>query len=68
MSGLKSICKLYGSMTVTDKDGTKTVWVWDYANDKARPKSEMSKEELAASEKAKWEWVKQGINKFSNEF
>jgi len=37
------------------KSGDKSVtWVWDYANDKPMIKSEMTKEQLAESEKAKW--------------
>lgn len=54
MAGLAKICKLYGSMTVQGADGTKVVWVWDYANDKPRLKSEMTKEEIMASERAKY--------------
>lgn len=54
MAGLAKICKLYGSMTVSDDSGKKVVWLWDYAQDRPRVKSEMSKEEIAASEKAKW--------------
>ena len=50
MAGLAKICKIYGSMTVTGTDGKRVVWVWDYANDKARLKSEMTKEEIMASE------------------
>lgn len=41
-------------MTVQGADGTKVVWVWDYANDKPRLKSEMTKEEIMASERAKY--------------
>ena len=54
MAGLAKLCKLYGSMKVTDAHGKTITWVWDYANDKPRLKSEMTKEELMASEKAKW--------------
>ena len=54
MGGLAKLCKLYGSINVTDADGKTITWVWDYANDKPRLKSEMTKEELMASEKAKW--------------
>jgi len=54
MAGLAKICKIYGSMTVTGTDGKRVVWVWDYANDKARLKSEMTKEEIMASERAKY--------------
>lgn len=55
MGGLAKICKLYGSMTVKDEHGKEVIWLYDYANDKPRLRSEMTKEEIAASEKAKWE-------------
>ena len=58
MSGLAKICKMYGSIEAVNANGKKVVWVWDYANDKPRLKSEMTKEELAASEKVKWECLK----------
>lgn len=54
MGGLARLCKLYGSLEMTDSNGNKVVWVWDYANDKPRLKAEMSKEEISNSEKAKW--------------
>ena len=53
MTGLEKICKIYGSMTAIDNDGKKHVWLWDFANNKARLKSEMTKKEIAASEKAR---------------
>lgn len=56
--GLQRVCKLYGSMTVKDNNGKSVRWLWDYANDKARLESEMTKEEIAASERTKWESVK----------
>ena len=46
---------MYGSMEVVGADGKKVTWLWDYANDKPRLKTEMTKEEIAASERAKWE-------------
>jgi len=49
MGGLARICKMYGSMEVADANGKKVTWVWDYVNDKARVKTEMT-----LSEKAKW--------------
>ena len=49
MGGLARICKQYGSLDVNG-----VIWLWDYVNDKPRLKSEMTKEEIAASEKAKW--------------
>ena len=54
MGGLAKICKLYGSMEVSDANGKKVTWVWDYAKNEPRLKSEMTKEEIAASEKAKY--------------
>lgn len=53
MGGLAKICKLYGSMKFV-ADGKEVIWVWDYANDKARLETEMTAEEKKASEKAKW--------------
>lgn len=32
----------------------KVIWLWDYVNDKPRLKTEMTKDEIMASEKAKW--------------
>ena len=46
MGGLARICKMYGSMEVSDKNGKKVTWLWDYKNDKPRLKSEMTKEEI----------------------
>lgn len=58
MAGLARICKMYGSIEVSDANGKKVTWIWDYANDKQRLKTEMTKEEIMASEKAKWMSVK----------
>ena len=60
MSGLARICKMYGQMTITDECGKKVIWVWDYANDKPRLKHEMTKEELAISERAKYKQLTEG--------
>ena len=57
MAGLARICKMYGSIEVSD-NGKKVIWLWDYVTDKARLKTEMNKEEIMASEKAKWMAVK----------
>ena len=54
MSGLARVLKLYVAMEIVDDKGKKVIWVYDYANDKPRLKSEMSREELKASERAKW--------------
>lgn len=43
------LCKLYGAITI---DGVK--YVWDYAKDEPVKESEMTKEQWAASEKAKY--------------
>lgn len=53
MSGLAMICKMYGSMSIKDQDGKEVIWIWDYVNDKPRLKSEMTKVEIEASNKAK---------------
>lgn len=53
MRGLAKICKMYGSVRIKGNGGKEVVWVYDYANDKPRLKKEMTKEEFAASEKAK---------------
>lgn len=58
MAGLARICKMYGSIKVSDANGKKVTWVWDYKNDKARLKSEMTKEEISESEKAKYQQIK----------
>ena len=58
MGGLARICKMYGSMEASDANGKKVIWLWDYVNDKPRLKTEMSKVEIMASEKAKWSAVK----------
>jgi len=62
MAGLQRILKMYGSLIVQGSDGKNVVWLWDYANDKARLKSEMTKDEISASEKAKWMTVKDKID------
>jgi major membrane immunogen (membrane-anchored lipoprotein) len=54
MGGLARICKMYGSMEVTDSNGKKVTWLWDYAKDEPRLKSEMTDDEIKESEKAKW--------------
>lgn len=59
MGGLSKICKIYGDMTVTDANGNKVEWVYDYKNDRARLKKEMTEEDFAESEKAKYDKLKQ---------
>ena len=55
MGGLAKICKMYGSIKMSDASGKKVTWLWDYVNDKPRLKSEMSKKEIAESQKVKRE-------------
>ena len=62
MGGLARICKMYGSMEASDANGKKVIWLWDYVNDKPRLKTEMSKDEIMASEKAKWSAVKSQLD------
>ena len=62
MGGLSKICKIHGSMKVNG-----VVWLWDYVNDKPRLKTEMTKNEILASEKAKWMNVKNELNKDNND-
>lgn len=62
MAGLQRILKLYGSIICKGEDGSEVVWVWDYANDKARLKTEMTKQEIEASEKAKYLAVKSQLD------
>lgn len=57
MAGLQKILKMYGSIKATDTNGKTVVWIWDYVNDQPRLKSEMTKQELAANEKAKWQSI-----------
>jgi hypothetical protein len=54
MGGLRNICKAYGGMKFTDANGKTTEYEWDYAKDEPRLKGEMTREEWAASERAKW--------------
>ena len=49
--GLQKILKTYGEMKVSDNKGNTVTHVWDYANDGPRIKSEMTKEEIKASER-----------------
>lgn len=62
MAGLAKLCKMYGSMEVSDANGKKVTWLWDYANDKPRIKTEMTEDEIMASEKAKWMGVKSKLD------
>lgn len=53
MAGLAKICRAYGSMNVVSANGKKVTWLWDYVNEKPRLKTEMTKDEITASEKVK---------------
>lgn len=48
-------------MHFKDAKGNSVTWLWDYAQDRPRLQSEMTKEDIAASEKAKWEGVKDAL-------
>ena len=62
MGGLTRICKIYGSMEASDANGKKVIWIWDYVNDEPKLKTEMSKDEIMASEKAKWSAIKSQLD------
>jgi hypothetical protein len=51
-NNLLALCKAHGRIKVKSE-----WWVFDYAMNKPRPLSEITKEEMAASEKAKWEQI-----------
>ena len=63
MGGLAKICRIYGSMEMTDSKGNKVLWLWDYVNEKARLSTEMTKEEVTASEKEKLVKIKEQLSK-----
>jgi hypothetical protein len=56
-NGLNKILQLYGAMTVS-ANGNTAKWVWDYNLNKSRLRKEMTDEEWMASEKAKYEQLK----------
>lgn len=58
MGGLSRICEIYGSIEFIDVNGQKTKFLWDYHKKEARLKSEMTKEDIELSEKAKWEGIR----------
>lgn len=49
MSGWQKILKEYGTVKMKAKDGTVTVWVWDYANDVPKLRAEMTAKEVRAN-------------------
>ncbi len=50
--------EIIGSIEICDSSGKRVVWFWDYKQDKPRLRCEMTKEEIAESEKAKWQHIK----------
>ena len=62
MGGLAKICRAYGSMKFKDNNGKEVIWLWDYKNEKPRLESEMSKDEIEESEKARWKKFKEQNN------
>ena len=56
MSGLRNLCKIYGRLTVKGSNGKEVEYIWDYSKDEPRTKSEMTKEEIAESEKSIIYW------------
>ena len=48
-----SILEFFGQMQIDN-----VLWVWDYATNKSRIKSKITKEEIAASERAKYKYLK----------
>lgn len=62
MGGLSKICKMYGSIEAVGENGKKVIWLWDYVNDKPRLKTEMTSDEITASEKAKWMKIKSQLD------
>lgn len=57
MAGLTKLCKLYGGIIV-ESNGVKIEYIYDYVQDRPRIKSEMTKEEIAKSEKYKYDKIK----------
>lgn len=58
-NGLKRLLKGFGKIEVKDNEGNSCTHVWDYANDMPRIEGEMTKEEIEASERAKWLKIKE---------
>lgn len=61
MGGLQRLCKMYGAMDFKDLNGKSVRWMWDYVLDKARLETEMTKDEIKASERAKYKIVEQEL-------
>jgi hypothetical protein len=58
MSGLKRLCKMYGGIKINN-----VIWVWDYERDIPVLEEEMTKEQLAKSERKKYEIIKNQLDK-----
>lgn len=56
MSGLRRLCQQYGSIKI---QGVR--WVWDFVSDEPVKESEMTKERKMASEKARWNRVREKL-------
>jgi len=67
MGGIRRLCKLYGGIKLKGQDGKEVEYMWDYAKDEPRIKSEMTKEEIKASEKAKWEAIGEQLKNLNKE-
>ena len=59
--GLTKVLKMFGEMNMSDSNGKKVTWVYDYAKDKAVLKSEITKEDFVDSEIAKWKLIKKAL-------
>lgn len=62
MGGIAKMCKLYGKMQINN-----VMWVWDYARDIPVKEKEMTKEQWKASEKAKWQQIKEQLKQSHKE-
>ncbi len=62
MEKISRLWKLHGSIEFIYDNGNKEIWLWDYVNDKARLKTQMTEDEIMASEKAKWMGVKSQLD------
>lgn len=63
MSGLLSLCKILGRITVSDENGNCVKYRWDYANECPVMEADMppGSAREAASERAKWDQIRAEI-------
>lgn len=63
MSGIKMLCRMYGSIIVKSDSGN-VRYIWDFKNNEAVPEEQIwpGSERWNESEKAKWEKIKEAIN------